>query len=220
MRLAVNLLPLISSASHLRRIVTIFAAGFEGKIYEDDLPGRRVPLRDARAHLTAVATLSLEWLAKRYPNVSFIHGFPGSVKTNLIRKEDGLMLQLLKYVFLITMRNKWRDPDEVSESHAFLTLAGGYPPKQTEQKSVAGSAGGGGGDGDDAGAGVPVEDGLEVAKGADGVKGSGVYSVDENDEAVEKVFGALEPYRKRGFEDKIGEHLETEFKRITGSTSV
>lgn len=199
-RLTVKLLPLIRRAPSLRRVVTTLAGTKEGKLYADDIPGRKVPFSGARGHLVTAITLSLEALAKQAPEVSFVHNFPGAVQTNLIRPEDGLLMQGAKWWFKLTMRNKWLDKAEVGERHAYLCLAGAYPPRQ----------------GDDA-RGVAVES-AAVVKGTDGVVGSGVYTVDwDNEGAPETVIELLGKYRAEGMVEKVWGHVEGEFKRITGS---
>ncbi|KAK5989203.1 putative oxidoreductase [Cladobotryum mycophilum] len=170
MRLATNLLPLLRQASSLRRLVSVFAGTKEGTLYPDDIPGRKVSLTASRGHLCTAMTLYLEGLARQAPDVSFIHNMPGSVNTNLIRKEDGMMLQVLNFSIKFMLRNKFMDNDECGERHAFLCTSGMYPSKDE-----------GGGDG------VPLEKGLESATGTDGNKASGVYTVDWDGEGPPRV---------------------------------
>lgn len=197
--MAANLLPLIQAAPHLRRVVSTFAAGKEGFIYLDDIPGRRVPFSGARGHLSGVMTLGLEALAERAPEVAFIHNFPGSVKSNLIRKDDGFVLQVARLVFKLAPNRMWMDNDECGERHAYLCLGGRYPPASGADRT---------------------EDGVTAVRGTDGKKGSGMYSVDSSGEtSPDSVLELLAKYKKDGVVDKIWEHTEGEFKRITGVAS-
>ncbi|KAM0272093.1 hypothetical protein ACHAPA_002389 [Fusarium lateritium] len=205
-RLTVNLLPLLKKAPSLRRVITVMAGTKEGKLFADDIAGRNIPftsIHHSRGHMCSALTLSLEALARQAPEVSFIHNFPGSVDTDLIRSGDGAMMQAMKYWFKISMtvRRQWLPKEECGERHAWLCLSGRYPNKQ-------GQVGNG------------VED-VEVAVGVDGKNGSGVYSVDwDGESASSEVVELLEGYRQEGTVDKVWKDLEGEFVRITGEKSI
>ncbi|KAJ4206757.1 hypothetical protein NW767_003045 [Fusarium falciforme] len=198
-RLTVNLLPLLKKATSLRRVVTVMAGTKEGKLFLDDIPGRNLPnkIRSARGHLCTALTLSLEALSRRAPEVSFIHNFPGSVDTDLIRRDDGLMMQFVKQFFRLgtTVMGKWVPKEECGERHAWLCLSSRFPAKS--------------------------EKGAEAAVGTDGTKGSGVYSVDwDGESASTEVVKLLGEYRDEGTVDKVWKHFEDEFVRVTGSVSI
>ncbi|KPM36156.1 hypothetical protein AK830_g10406 [Neonectria ditissima] len=203
-RLTANLLPLLQQASSIRRVVTVMAGTKEGPIFADDISGRKVPLLSARGHLCTALTLSLDALARKAPDVSFIHNFPGSVNTNLIRRGDGMILQTLRLVTkaFVSVLGESVASKECGERHAWLCLSGRYPPKET----VEGLQG------------VTSE---TVALGADGKRGSGVYSLDwDGESASETVVQLLNKYQAEGMVDKVWGHVEGEFKRITGTTSI
>ncbi|KAH7013651.1 hypothetical protein EDB80DRAFT_762242 [Ilyonectria destructans] len=203
-RLTVNLLPNLRQASSVRRVVTVMAGTKEGPIYADDIPGRKVPLRGARGHLCTALTLSLEALSLKAPEVSFIHNFPGAVDTNLIRSGDGMILQVAKYWFRLSMavRKSWVPAEECGERHAWLCLSGRYPANE-------------------AGEGVNGVASETIAMGSDGKSGSGAYSLDwDGESASETVVKFLDRYRAEGMVDRVWDHLEGEFKRITGTTSI
>ncbi|KAK0387692.1 hypothetical protein NLU13_3937 [Sarocladium strictum] len=203
MRMALNLLPLLEAAHSIRRVVSPQCAGFEGTLYLDHIADGKVPLRDARPHLATLVTLGLEALARRSPTVSFIHNFPGAVKTNLIRPEDGIVMRMMNLWFQFTLRNKWVPFEEVGERHAWLCLSEQYPGKEAR-----GSEGG------------VILDGSDVARGIDGVKGSGVYSIDAEGESTgEDIVEILRKYREDGSVDSVWKDLDSQFKRITGSVS-
>ncbi|KAF5013662.1 hypothetical protein FDECE_354 [Fusarium decemcellulare] len=201
-RLAANLLPLLQKAPSLRRVVTVMAGTKEGQFFIEDVAGRNLAARisSARGHMTTALTLSLEALARQAPEVSFIHNFPGAVDTDLIRKDDGFMMQVAKQIFRLgfTIRGKWVPKDECGERHAWLCLSSRFPAKQDEEK-----------------------EGAVAAVGADGKNGSGVYSVDwDGESASGEVVKLLDGYREEGMVDKLWKHMEDEFVRVTGSASV
>ncbi|CAH0058419.1 unnamed protein product [Clonostachys solani] len=103
------------------------------------------------------------------------------------------------YLFQWRYRNSWISAEETGERHTFLCVSAQFPPR----------------DGDDA-LGVPLEGQLEVAKGSDGLQGSGVYIVDERTEVCSNSFNGLAKYRDEGAIDKVWQGLDAEFKRILG----
>ncbi|KAL8698013.1 MAG: hypothetical protein Q9201_006804 [Fulgogasparrea decipioides] len=203
-RFIINLLPLLRSAPHLRRIVTVFGAGKEGPINPTDFPAWKVPMLAQRGHTSSMTTLSLEALAKEAPEVSFIHNFPGLVKTNLARGGEGPAVFVLKQVFKVIGPMLAMSNYECGERQTFLGTSARYPR------------------GKDLGAnGVPLARGLEVARGTNGQSGSGVYSVDSDGQtAGAKVEALLAKFRKEGMVEKVWKHTVEEFERITGVKAI
>ncbi|CEI41403.1 hypothetical protein FVEN_g3608 [Fusarium venenatum] len=205
-RLTVNLLPLLQKASSLRRVVTVMAGTHEGQIFADDIACRNIPftsIHRCRGHMCSTLTLSLEALARQAPEVSFIHNFPGSVDTDLIRSGDGIMMHIMKYWFKISMavKRSWLPKEECGERHAWLCWSGMFPDKLGQSDNGVESAG--------------------VAVGVDGSRGSGVYSLYwDGESAGDEVVKLLGEYREEGMVDKVWKDLETEFGRITGKTCI
>ncbi|KAF5986090.1 hypothetical protein FCOIX_1717 [Fusarium coicis] len=204
-RVAINLLPLLKKAQSLRRVISVMAGTHEGKLFSNDIAARNIPftsIHNSRGHLCSALTLSLEALARQAPEVSFIHNFPGSVDTNLIRSGDGFMMQIMKYWFKVSMtvRRQWLPKEECGERHAWLCLTGRYPDKESGAN------------------GVKEE---EFAIGIDGNKGSGVYSVDwDGESASGEVVKLLDGFREQGLVEKVWKDQEKEFVRITGTASI
>ncbi|KAF5655193.1 hypothetical protein F25303_782 [Fusarium sp. NRRL 25303] len=200
-RLAVNLLPLLKKAPSLRRVISVMAGTHEGKLFSDDIAARNIPftsIHNSRGHMCSALTLSLEALARQAPEVSFIHNFPGSVDTNLIRSGDGFMMQVMKYWFKVSMtvRRQWLPKEECGDRHAWLCLTGRYPDKGGSENGI--------------------KEG-EVAVGTDGNKGSGVYSVDwDGESASGEVVKLLDGFKEEGLVEKVWKDQEKEFIRITG----
>lgn len=205
-RFAVNLLPLLQRATGLRRVVSCFTATKEGPVFSDDWQVRSLhkgaSLLSVRGHAATMVTLSLETLAKKAPDVAFVHNFPGFVKSGNTRGTTGGAMMALKAVSAILGPFLYMNLRECGERHLFLCTSARYP---------AGEAA-------NAADGVPLADGLVVARGTDGKDGSGCYSVDAQGEsaglAVEET---LAKFRKEGLVEKIWENTEEEFVRITGT---
>jgi len=84
LRFAENLLPLLSKSKNSPRIVSVLAGGGrEGKLDESDLELKNYSILKNARHSSTMTTLAFEALRKQYPNVGFVHAFPGIVKTNL-----------------------------------------------------------------------------------------------------------------------------------------
>lgn len=88
--------------------------------------------------------------------------------------------------------------EESGQWSTWLATSARFPAKKKEGKD-----------------GVELVEGVDVAKGIDGVVGSGVYTVDQRGnvqgEAVEKL---LDGYRKDGTMEKLWQYVQGEFKRI------
>ena len=88
-RAVANLLPLLKNAAangRPSRVISVLGAGNEGNIFKDDLPMRdNYSLKACSRQAIAMHTLSLEYLARGNPDVSFLHVYPGPVRgTNIM----------------------------------------------------------------------------------------------------------------------------------------
>ncbi|KAG9848079.1 hypothetical protein KCU98_g5641, partial [Aureobasidium melanogenum] len=182
-----NLLPLINNATSLRRVVSVFIATLEGEIQMDDFQGWHMKLMANRDHAASITTLSLESHHKDNPNVSFIHNFPGVVKSGITRGTSGPVLTVVKAVVRVFGSLFYMPPEEAGDRHVFLSTSARY------------SAGL-----EDPAAGVPLLDDLSVARGTDGTVSSGVYSINASGESAgPKVEEALVSLRSRGMMEKV-----------------
>ncbi len=195
-----NLLPIIKTAPALRRVVTVAGGSKEGRVYPDDYPARHLSLMKMRPHSIALITLSLEALAKSAPEVSFIHDYPGTVKTPLMDHDLGFISVILRiYIFLFG----WYvcvPLEECGERHLFLATSARFAPRT-----------GKGADGVEVGRG-------SVAKGSNGEVGSGVYSVGSDCESGSAASQkSLAENRSQGLVEDVRKHIDGEFKRILGT---
>ena len=137
-------------------------------------------------------------MAKTAPNVSFVHDYPGTVNTALITRMEGVRGVIIRaYVFFLGW---WVcvPIKESGERHLYLATSARFP-------AASGSA-----------SGVPLGEGVEVARGMTGEVGNGVYSVGWDCEsaspAVQKLLAGL---REKGTVEAVWRHTESEFRRIT-----
>ncbi|KAK5134188.1 hypothetical protein LTR08_006848 [Meristemomyces frigidus] len=203
-RFTLNVLPLLRRSAALRRVLTIFAGGKEGHPDTTDWPlwKMRKPFA-VRGHVASMVTLSLEHLATEAPEVSFLHSFPGPVRSGIARSNDVISV-FFRVLFGIIGTLVYMPDEECGERHLLMA---------TSARFAAGHAAG-----VDVAAYVPLGEGLEVAEGTDGEKGSGVYIPDaQNESAGPTVVALLEWMKEEGLGAELWEHTEGEFMRICGS---
>ena len=167
-------------------------------------------------------TLSLATIATRVPGadeVSFVHDYPGFVKTGLSRELKGFGPAVMKVLFAPVMALLQIPIEETGERQLYLATSARFPPYRHGEN----------GDGD--GVRVPVagvrppvtEEDAKVGEGVgigavDGKLGGGVYSVDyEAEGSSVKTREVLSKLEEQGVADLIWEHTQKEFLRITGS---
>jgi NAD(P)-dependent dehydrogenase (short-subunit alcohol dehydrogenase family) len=211
LRFIVNLLPLLQNATGLRRVVTVLAGTKEGAVNPNDFQMRRETSLfspSGRGHITSMTTLALEAIAQTAPTVSFVHDYPGAVKSNLGNDVEGIGFALFRLIFkavFFVLGPLFAIPvDEAGERHLFFSTSARFSAR------------------DEGGAtGVPLPKGVTVARGTDGKSGSGVYSIDQHAEiAPPKVEQLLEKLREDGTAKKVWSDVEAEFIRITGTPSI
>lgn len=195
------LLPTIQNASGLRRVVSVFAAGYESHFNEENWAEHvtKQPLK-ARAHLASMITMAHNVLAQKAPDVSFVHNFPGGVKTSFGKGATGIMaVARMALTVFGPLLMKYRSPEESSVLQLYCATSAAFPP-------AAGSA-----------VGAALLENAAVSLGADGKQGSGSYNVDEN---CERVDHSIEKFliraKEDGVEERLWAHVVGEIKQITG----
>ncbi|KAK9241715.1 hypothetical protein V1506DRAFT_574791 [Lipomyces tetrasporus] len=199
LRFITNLLPTIQASTALRRIVYVAGGGNEGPLDHTDFPALRVPLAALRGHLCSLVTLGLEAVARTAPDVSFVHDYPGTVRTTLLSRMKGLRGVVIRtYAFVLGW---WVcvPLEESGERHLYLATSARFPAAGKGVLSV------------------PLGEGEEVAVGSTGEVGGGMYSVGwDGESASEGVRELLKGLRETGMVEEVWKHTEGEFKRITG----
>ena len=164
----------------------------EGPLDSSDFPALNVPLPALRGHLSTLITLGLEGVAKTAPEVSFVHDYPGTVKTPLL---EGMLNDMseeqLKALVFVPI-------EESGERHFFLATSARFPAFNRVSDGV----------------GLAERD--KVAIGTNGQNGSGLYSVGSDCESASTEIRAfLAEMRQKGLVEDVWKHTEGEFKRIT-----
>lgn len=179
-------MPLVAQAPFFRRIVSVGGGGHEGSLDTADFQALKVPMENLREHLSTLVTLGLQAVARSSPDVSIVHDYPGSVKTQLLKNMPEEILKTLTFVPL----------EECGERHLYLATSSKYSPQK--EASLA----------------IPLGDGVEVSLGSGGQAG-GVYSIQQDCEnASPEVLQKLADLRASGVTEEVWSHTQEEFARI------
>ena len=198
MRFAQQLLPLLQAASPgLSRVVSVLAPGEEKASFNmDDLDLKEnFSLGNAANHCITMTDFTFEEFAKRNSTISFVHAYPGVVRTGFV-KEQGAVVRIGLSLLSLVLWPLTVNIGESGERHLYAATSGAYPAK-------GGTEGG-------------MELGAEkVKRGSAGEVGSGAYLIGWNGEmrANEKVLNDL---RQKGAGLKIWEHLLSTFESVRG----
>ena len=202
MRFLTNLAPLLTKASeaaegdtpparNLSRVVSVLEAGGEAALYLDDLPLKtHYSLRNCAKHAITMNSVSMEHLASSYPQTSFVHCFPGVVKTSLGR--DYGTAGKLAVNALMLLAKPWEVPfDESGERHLYAATSPRFQPRAWKDS---------------------VKD---VAEGSDGRPGSGFYRL-SSDVSICKPSKIMQQYREQGTSDFIWKNTLDVFASVRG----
>lgn len=205
MRFVANLLPLLQKSPSPSTVISVLSGTKEGPIDPKDIAGKNVKPWNARGHISSLSTLTFEHFADIAPEVTFIYSYPGFVDTPIGNSMKGLAGAIMRGMFTVYRAVGPKLPyvsfEETGERYTFLATGSRFPSKQ-KSKSVS-------------------QHENEVAVGSDGKLGSGVYTLDEACESGDaKVQKILQGLREAELGPKIWEHLQAEFKRITGKESI
>lgn len=196
-RWATNLIPQLNAATkagELSRVLTVLAAGSEGEINLNDLDLRHgFSLHACMAHCVVMTDFMMEELAKRHPGISFIHSYPGSVKTGIANELTAPIRLAVKVLYAVM--SPWiLNLQESGERHLFQITSQCYPPVRVTS------------------AGIAVPHGLHIIQGSDGQPGSGAYLLDWDGKPTgdQKI---INKYRALGFGKIVWDHTMQMFEQ-------
>ncbi|KAB8226924.1 NAD(P)-binding protein [Aspergillus alliaceus] len=195
MRFIHNLLPELKAAEIPARVISVLAAGKEGEIDESNFDLQvSFSFGTAATYGATMNSLAMEYLATQHPSVSFIHVFPGVVRTPLMKASFGY---LLGSVIGLVTRLMAISEQESGERNVFIATSPAYPPVARAAKSI---------------------DGVNVAISSMGKVGGGSYllNYDGKDVTNQKL---MEGYRDKGYSTKLWDHTLDVFERVLGSNA-
>ncbi|KAK9321583.1 hypothetical protein V1517DRAFT_170511 [Lipomyces orientalis] len=208
MRFIINLLPLLLASPLPAHVVSVFAAGREGKFYPEDLS-----LRDPEhygvfiniSHVAYMTTFFVETLATRHPGqLSLVHVYPGLVMTNEFQTGRfplwfkmmwRWLVAPIVWPFSVPLR-------ECGERILFLATPR-FPAWQTTEVGIIAQE-------DDS---ASVEGNVAIAIGSDGNYGSGAYAVNWNGETI-PTEKAYKRFREDGLAERVWDHTMKAFEDI------
>lgn len=207
MRIITNLLPLLLASPLPATVVSVYAAGMEGKLYPEDLSLRNLKIysySQARSHMCYMHTFFFEALAQRHPGkLSLIHIFPGLVVgPGYHSPELPLWFRVLFHGFMMPLFGRWITVKPTESGERMVSLAaGGHPPgpgsvgtssltkdQQQDREAV-------------------------TITGTDGKPGSGVYSLTWSGESNYPV-KKYEVLNKEELRTKVWDHTMKAFEVV------
>lgn len=208
MRFIVNLLPLLLASSLPAHVISIYAAGTEGKLLPDDLSVRNpthYTYLQARSHITYMTTLFMESLAERHrEKLSLCHVFPGLVITPGFQNPDlpTWFKHLWRWIGPIVAWFTALSPTEAGERMLFLATPR-FAARQSREGDVDSKSG----------TDTATEANADIATGTDGKCGSGAYAVNWNGEtiSVERAYRRID---KKDLTRKVWDHTTKAFEEI------
>ena len=198
MRFTQQLLPLLQTASpQLSRVVSVLAPGEEAALDFNNLDLKEgFSLKKAAAHAITMTDFAFEEMAKKNPTISFVHAYPGVVKTGYA-KETGFAVRAATQLLLRVLSPWTVGIVESGDRHLYAATSAAYPPSAGEKRGVE-----------------VGEDGVK--KGSAGEVGSGAYLIGSDGEmrANEKVLMGM---RNQDAGTKIWEHTMKMFEHCRDS---
>ncbi|KAL3463944.1 short-chain dehydrogenase/reductase [Aspergillus heterothallicus] len=205
LRFVSNLLPQLSKAAdttqptngsninnpRLSRVISVLEAGGEAALHLDDLSLKtNWSLRNCGKHAITMNSVAMEHLASIHPQTSFIHTFPGIIRTGLNR--DLGTTAKCAISALMVLAKPWEIPfEESGERHLFAATSTRFSPRADRDQY------------------------LRVAEGSDGSVGSGFYRV-ASDGSTYKLSKIMEKYRVEGMRSMIWDHTLNIFAQVRG----
>lgn len=154
---------------------------------------------EIRAHAASLVTAGMLHVAQQAPDVSFVHTFPGFVVTGIARDMPGMFGTVARGVGAVLGPLFYIPSEESGAHHLYFATADRYPPKETTNTSRS----------------MVTSDEMDIARGLNGVTGSGMYSIDQKGEcASPTVEQLMMGYQQDGTVDKVWQKTQDDWQRV------
>jgi len=182
-------------------VLSIYAAGYEGQLYKEDLSLQKhqYTIATSRSHVVYMKTLTFEKLAKEYRGkISFVHYFPRVVITSAYSSPDlPTWFTIIWKIFGPIVKTMFATNSEESGDRV-LYLASNFFSPLTDAERATG------------------RDNRVAATSTDGLRGGGSFSVNWNNEVwpqsyMEKRYKLL---RGENFDQTVWKHTMSVFDTI------
>ena len=197
MRIITKLLPLLLNSTIPARVISVYAAGAEAKLFPEDLSLRdttHYSYSQARSHMVYFHTLFMETLAEQYPGkLSLIHIFPGLVLgPGFKNPELPLWFRVVWNWMFVPLFGRFLTVKPEASGDRMLSLASSrYSPQPTDKSEG--------------------QEGLAI--GTNGRPGSGVYALNWDGENNYKA-KSYENINKDEMRKKVWDHTMKAFEVI------
>ncbi|OAA53197.1 NAD(P)-binding domain protein [Cordyceps fumosorosea ARSEF 2679] len=197
-RIIANFLPQLAAATGIRRVVSVSTGTDEGAVDFDDFQLLRGGgLAKQRAHNSSIISLTNMYFAHKAPTVSFIHDYPGLVRSGISRGTTGALRAAFVVMNALGPLLFYKPDQESGARHLYYLTSARFKAKEGVEESV------------------PVGDGIAVARGVDGVSGGGIYSCDaDNEEAPRKVERILARHKEQGAVERVWKQIQDDTDAI------
>ncbi|PYI10310.1 hypothetical protein BO78DRAFT_426891 [Aspergillus sclerotiicarbonarius CBS 121057] len=197
MRAIMKLLPLLLKSTLPAKVVSVYAAGFEDKLYPEDLSLRDLThysYSQARSHMIYMHTLFMETLAEQHRGkLSLLHIFPGLVLGPGFDNPDlpTWFKVLWRWIFVPLLAPLVTVPPTECGDRMLSLASLRYPPQAVDSS----------------------ESQEEAVVGTDGRHGSGVYSLSRKGESNYNK-KAYQKINKEEMRRKVWDHTMSAFEVI------
>ena len=168
-------------------MISVLAAGREGNLILDDLSLKtHYSLSNCATHACTMNSFAMEELAAGTPGTTFIHAYPGVVKTSIAR-DLGSVMKFAAESLAVLLRPFSVPLGESGERHLYAATSTSYPPKASSDDSAV--------------------------VGSTGVKGSGAYLIswDGSPCGKDKI---MREYREHGIGKQLWDHTLDVFNKV------
>ena len=196
-RFAYQLLPLLQASTLPAHVVSVFAAGNEGKLISNDLSLRKsgnYNFANARSHCTFMTTEFMEQMASQNPGkLSLVNLFPGLVITPAFSSPDYPIWFKLVWRIASPLAKMMAVSPEEAGQRVLFTATDRFPAKSAGRSEKRGTA---------------------VATGTDGNVGSGAYACNNDGEPTpdSKRAKAYKGVQRQKFSKAVWEHTMKAFE--------
>lgn len=200
-RIITNFIPQLEAVSGIRRVVSVSTGTSEGEIDFDDfqlLNGGGIGKQ--RAHNSSIISLANIYFVENSPIISFVHDYPGHVKSGISRGTTGVLKAAFLVINALGSLLFFKPEQESGAQHLYYLTSACYKAKEGVEESV------------------PLGEGVATARGVDAVSGSGVYSCDaDNEEASDKVEKVSVRHKKEGAVEMVWKQIQDDRNAVLQS---
>jgi len=195
MRFITQLESLLQASTLPAHVVSVYAAGKESKLFQDDLSLRdpaHYSFANARSHIVYMKTLFMEALAEKHAQkLSMIHVFPSLVITPAFDRDTHPLWFKAAWTVAAPFAGFFSVSQEESGERTLFLASSRYPAR-----------------------GTTTTEAKDVAVGTDGQRGSGAYAVNYDGEVIPTAEAYVNVGGRAELSKKVWSHTMEAFAEI------